>query len=234
MAYTRKSTKKRRTTRRRPRRRSAASIAKSVVRRELSKNIEMKRHYQLQNEVNVSTLSQGTNWYDLSAVDTGTGPNDRIGLQIRAKGLHVAGALHNNGSTTNYVRMIVIQQHSQDALSSASDVFQQGTATGDFSDITGMKTMFYPLQKVDFKVLYHRIFKLNPAGTAGQNDESRMFRKFIKLDRTIRFENVTTEGDNVQRPRYWLGCWAAEAPDDPGLGENIELSFLSRFYFTDA
>lgn len=231
MAYTRKSKKSSR--RRRPKRRSAASVAKSVVRRELRKNVEMKRKYTAGTELTVSTLSQGTNWYDLSSIDLGTGRDNRIGHEIVAKGIHLTGALHNNGSTTNYVRMVVIQQHTQDALSSASDVFEKNVSNDDFSGTTGMQTMYYPLQKVDFKVLYHRIFKLNPAGTAGIADESRMFKKFIKLNRKVRFEQQTAEGDNLQRPRYWFALWAAESPDDTGLGETIELSYLARFYFTD-
>lgn len=233
MAYTRKSTKRKPTTPRRPRRRSTAAIAKAVVRRELRRNVEVKRKYINQTESSISTLVQGANWYDLSDVSIGGGVDERVGHEIMAKGIHLAGALHNNGSTTNYVRMMVIQQHSQDALSSASDVFQNVTNTDDFSGITGMQTMYYPIQKVDFKVLYHRIFKLNPNGTAGIADESRMFRKFIKLDQKVRFENQNTEGTGLQRPRYWLALWAAESPDDTSLGETIELSFLARFYFTD-
>lgn len=214
-------------------RRSAASIAKSVVRRELRKNVEMKRHFVNSTEDTVSTLSQGTNWYDLAAIDQGVKAQERIGMEVMAKGIHLAGHLHNNGSTTNWVRMVVIQQHTQDDISSLSEVFMKGGNTADFSSTTGMQAMYFPLQKTDFKVLYHQVFKLNPAGTAGLLDESRMFRKFIKLNKKISFQKDLSEGTDLQRPRYWLGCWAAESPDDTGLGETIELSFLSRFYFTD-
>lgn len=213
---------------------SSTALVRSVVRKELNKNVEIKRHYVHNNEVTVSTLSQGTNWYDLTSIDQGVNADERIGMEVMAKGIHLAGHLHNNGSTTNWVRMVVIQQHTQDDISSLSEVFQKSGNTADFSSTVGMQAMYFPLQKVDFKVLYHRVFKLNPAGTAGLLDESRMFKKFIKLNKKIKFQKDLSEGADLQRPRYWLGCWAAESPDDTGLGESIELSFLSRFYFTDS
>lgn len=193
----------------------------------------MKRHYVNNTEELVSTLAQGTNWYSLADVDQGVNTAERIGMEIMAKGIHVCGHLHNNGSTTNWVRMVVIQQHTQDDISSLSEVFQKSGNTADFSSTTGMQAMYFPLQKTDFKVLYHRVFKLNPAGTAGLLDESRMFKTFLKLNKKMKFQKDLSEGADLQRPRYWLGCWAAESPNDTGLGENIELSFLSRFYFTD-
>lgn len=212
---------------------SMVSVAKRAVRQELRRNVELKRRYGTQTETSISTVNQGGNWHALSNVDLGTGRDNRIGHEIIAKGIHVAGHLHNNGAGTNYVRMVILEERTQADFTGVEKLFEGATATQDFTGVNSMSAMYYPIQKVDYKVFYDKVFKLNPVASTGKNDESRMFKKFIKLNRKMLFENQTSQGAAVQRPRYWIGFWAAESARDEGLGQNIEMSMLTRFYFTD-
>ena len=71
-------------------------------------------------EAAVSTLNQGTNWYDLTNIDVGTGPDNRIGREVRLKGIDIRGHLHNNGAGTNWARIAVFKAYEQTDMSSLS------------------------------------------------------------------------------------------------------------------
>ena len=185
-------------------------------------------------EAAVSTLNQGTNWYDLTNIDVGTGPDNRIGREVRLKGIDIRGHLHNNGAGTNWARIAVFKAYEQTDMSSLALIFKNQTGSVDFSTLAGMRTMYYPFNNVDLKCVYDKIIKCNPVASDGLNDESAMFRHFIKRDETLHFENQTSEGSETQRPRYWLAVWVAESGEDVGVGQTVELSFLSRTFFTDS
>lgn len=232
MAYTKKTTIKRKA---KPAKSKAMErVAKAVVRKELARNQELKVKFNQATETAVSTLTQGTNWYDLTAVDVGTGSDERIGREIMLKGIDIRGHLHNNGAGTNWVRVAVFKAYEQTDMSSLSTIFQRGASAGDFSDLAGIRTMYYPFNNTELKCVYDKVIKLNPVATAGSQDESGMFRHFIRRNEKLHFESTTAEGQDVQRPRYWLAVWAAESAEDVGVGQTLELSYLARTFFTDS
>lgn len=232
MAYTKKTTTKRKA---KPAKSKAMErVAKAVVRKEMARNSELKVKYNQGQELAVSTLTQGTNWYDLTAIDQGVGGEDRIGREVMLKGIDLRGHIHNNGANTNWVRIAVFKAYEQTDMSSLSTIFKRSTDAADFSLITGIRTIYYPFNNTELKCVYDKTIKLNPVATTGSNDESAMFRHFIKRNERIRFEANANEGQDVQRPRYWLAVWAAESAEDVGVGQTIELSYLARTFFSDS
>lgn len=178
MAYTKKTSTKRKA---KPAKSKAMErIAKAVVRKELARNTELKVNYVTATEAAVSTLTEGTNWYDLTAIDQGTGGEDRIGREVMLKGIDIRGHLHNNGAGTNYVRLAVFKAYEQTDMSSLASIFKRATTAGDFTDLAGIRTMYYPFNNTELQCVYEKVIKLNPVGSAGANDESSMFRHFIK------------------------------------------------------
>lgn len=223
---------------RRPRRRRRSrksSVTPSNVRRiarsVFNKNTETKMHQTHMNETSINTFQQGT-FFDPMDIDQGTLSSQRIGNKINLTGFQFKGVLNNNGANTNYLRMIVFFAKDQSNFTGFSNIFASGSTEADFSSITGLDTMYYPMNKRLISVLHDRVYKLGSSSDLGLSN-SRMFSKFIKLRNTIHYNNTSTGADNVH-PRLHVGIWAAESSDDTGTGQNVEVSGLARLWYKDA
>nr|QTE03355.1 MAG: capsid protein [Emberiza rustica CRESS-DNA-virus sp.] len=225
-----------RKSRRRPAKKSRKSgvsaATKKYVRRMLPK-VELKRNVLNSDEVSISTLTQGA-MYPLTSLTQGTGSYQRIGNQVTIKGFHIKGLLNNNATTTNYMRMLLVWTNI-DTLTTFStaalfDDVNLAGGTGGTGTIFGANILYYPINKMTFKVAYDRVFKL---GGSGDPASSRMFSKFIKMNTRLKYV-ANNAGDAYQDKQLSLVLLAAQSDDDVAAGQVIETSFMARTYYTDA
>lgn len=214
--------------------------AASLIQRAFRAKCENKVHFNSAQEASLSTIAQGasTQWYPLLAPVAGVSAGARVGNEIIAENLDIIGHLQNNASQVNYVRMVVfwyMNDNSTSASGPASDIFQFGVAgAADFATVFGMQSMYAPLNTNKVQVLYDQVHKLAKSAEPSGNDT-----KMFKIKRSLRSKRVnfnigsSSVGTDVADKTLMLLAWAAEAPDDTGAGTTVELSFISRGWYTD-
>lgn len=231
-------TTRRRTTRR-PRRQvrrgkkpTVSNAVKTYVKRIMPKP-EVKVVWNHDNEVQLSTLSQGQ-YLSGPSITQGTGPSNRVGNDINSLGMHIKGVLYNNSTQESYVRAIVLGcTGTQDPTASLFRYAAAGTTAG-LSAVVGLDAMYQPLNKLDFKVYWDQVFKLGGSGSGAAGSNTRMFTKFIKFNkRKVQYQSTST-GAGSQNWLYKIIYIASDANDDTSTGTAVELSALTRYYFTDA
>lgn len=226
---------------RRPRRRATRGrkpvVSRAVVKyvkRHMPK-VEMKRFITFYDESVITTLA-GYDPRPLLDLSQGTGAYERIGNEVQAKGMFLRGIVHNNAAITNIFRMVIVGCAGDvDNNLANAELFMDANNAGGTSILTGsaagLNSMYYPINKAKFDVLYDKVFKLSPSGV--DSNDTQLFRKFIKLNRKIRFEGTTTGQYNMNY-RYHALVWNAESPDDVTVGTTVEFSCHCTTYYTDA
>jgi len=202
------------------------------VRRVLPK-VEMKAQWNHDNEISLSTLSQGSITTG-PAIAQGAQASARIGNKIQAMGLHIKGILFNNSTQESYVRMMVVGHNGTlDPMANLFRTSAPGTVS-QISTIPGLDLMYMPINKEELTVYHDRTFRLggSASGTAASN--TRMISKFVKFNgRKVTYEGLNY-GNGYQNWQYSVIWMAADANDDTSTGTAVELSQLTRFYFKDA
>jgi len=194
---------------------------------------ELKRNAVYYDEISQSTLTMGSA-SPMIAVTQGTGVYQRTGNQIVAKGFHLKGLLNNNASTPNYVRMLLAWSNTDTVTTfSTAQLFADANNAGGTANtgtVNGANVLYYPINKTAFTPVWDKVIKLG-----GYTDPSctRMFNKFIKMKKTIKFI-ANNSGDGLQDKQLTLFILAAQADDDTGVGQTIEVSHVARLFFTDA
>lgn len=221
------------TTTRRVRHKSAAQAkmkrtAASAARRAVMKMSETKAYWTHVNETSLNTLT-GYIVTDPAAVDEGSGQEQRLGTEISPTGLHIKGVLNNNGSSPNFVRIVVVKSLTRQNVATG-DWFAANTGVGqDISAINGLDRMYYPIHKKVHQVLWDKVYRLENNGTT---DKSRFFNKFLKLGGKLKFDGAGT-GSEQSTPRYHIVYMAAETEDDTSLGQSVEVSAIHRLFYKD-
>jgi hypothetical protein len=210
------------------------STVKKEVDRALAKRVERKVKWWSQDEASISTLSQGNNFQDVITIAEGTGAEERVGKAINLTGIHLKGVLKNNGASCNYVRMVLFRYMLPALTVDSTEGFFENSigSRTDFTSIPGLNTIYTPFNSNNVKVIWTKVFKLASNSSVEGNDTA-MFNMFKKLPNLkIEYEGPNTGNANVQ-PRLWLGVWAAESPDDTSTGQNVEISYVGRTFYTD-
>jgi len=226
----------RRQRRRRPRRatkgRGVTKAVRAYVKRVMPKT-ELKRIVSYADEVALSTLVQGTALPQIG-VTQGLQLWNRTGNEIRVKGFHFKGIMTNTATTPNYVRVVVAwTPMDTDTSFSSVNIFGDITLaglTGGISTIPGLNIMYYPINKLQFTPVHDKIYKL---GGSGDPSCSRMYSRFIKMNKAVKFIANST-GTGTQNWQLTMFYFVAEAGDDTMGGQTIEVSHVSRTFFTDA
>jgi len=221
--------------RRRPVRKSGRTnvpaATKRYVRRMMPK-VELKRVVSYQDENSLATLVQGSA-IPMLGVTQGVQAWNRIGNEIRVKGFHIKGILNNNATTPNYVRMVLAWTACDTDVS-----FTTATLFGDYnlagssantSGIPGLNIMYFPINRVLYTPVYDKVIKL---GGSGDPSCTKIFSKFIKMNKTIKYIANST-GTGVQNYQLTLFYLVAESGDDTTGGQIIEISHVARTFFTD-
>lgn len=185
MAYRRKSNYRRRAPKRRPAKRMPRKAAvKRIVRREISRNQEVKTKQSFVSNVQLfpttaasfasNVIQVGPNSANL-VVSQGTGQGNRVGNQIITKRLVFSGRLTPQGWDTTLnpnprplaVKMLVLYDREDDntAPVPGSTFFQDGNTTVGFAGT--LMDMVKPINADRFRILAQRTFKLGFAAYTG-------------------------------------------------------------------
>jgi len=194
---------------------------------------ELKRIVSYVDETGVSTLVQGAA-VPMIAITQGLQAWNRVGNEVIVKGFHIKGILTNTAATVNYVRMVLAWTpcDTDTTFTSATlfgDITLSGT-TGGTSTIPGLNTMYYPINRIQYTPVYDKVIKL---GGSGDPSCSRMFSKFFKMNKKVKYIANST-GTGVQSHQLTLFYLVAEANDDTMGGQTIELNHVARTFFVDA
>jgi len=193
---------------------------------------ELKRVATFYDEIGQNTLTQGSS-VDLINVQQGNGAYQRGGQEIRVKGFHIKGVLNNNATTPNYIRMVLAWvPGAQDTTFASTYWFKDANAAGGagtISTVSGANILYTPLNDVLIQPVWDKTIKL---GGSADPTCTTLFSKYIKMDKLIQY-NANTTGVGAMNKQLTLVVFSAEAGDDTGLGQTVELSFVGRTFFTD-
>lgn len=200
--------------------------------------IEVKTAWFHDNEVSLSTLAQGAmQAYPLLA--NGPTKSQRIGNDIMLTEFEIKGSLKNNSATnTIYARALIVGHTGEiDPTIATFPIFQGNfdETTLPVSSVNGLDAMYFPINKKELTVYHDKVYKL--AGDANGNDgkETVFFSKHIKFGpkgMKVSYKG-NTSGYKNQTKMVSVVWIVAEASDDTTTGFTVELSQLTRYWFTD-
>lgn len=199
--------------------------------------MEMKELWQHDNEVSLNTLTQGA-MATYPLISTGSTNSTRNGSEITLKSMMIKGMLYNNSGSETYARMIIVgHEGTIDPTYSTFPIFRNtgAGATVTIASVNGLDTMYYPLNKVDLHVYHDKVYRLAGSATAGGPANTRQYSKWIKFGsgKKIAYKGNASgyQNQNYMVSVYWI---VADANDDTSTGTTVELSQLTRVFFTDA
>lgn len=212
-----------------------ARYVKRVVASAIRKQTELKYTVSEFDENNISTLNQSPDNVkkELSMISAGTDQGTRTGWEINLRGLYMVLALHNNGATVQYVRLMIVRPKVQSPLTLDGNLLANatGNAINVTTGATGLNAMYYPANKNTVSVLYSRVIKLGASSdSSGKN--TTIVKKFLKLRGKVKWTGGAY--NNANYGGVYLTAFAAESPDDTGAGQNVELSGFARLYYSDS
>lgn len=216
---------------------------KSYVKRQMRTNTELKR-CELQDQESLQGIpASGVPFFrhDVLACAEGTGPNDRIGNEVRLQGIQVKGMFNNNVNITIYCRVLIgYFTGSQDTYSAVNEftpLFKdaQGVAFSA-SSIVAVGTKNYalmttPTHPTYWTSLYDKVIKIGPSASTDGNN-TRLFNKFIKLhNKKVEF---VLSGTINPIPRLQVIRLYTDAPQDASTAQTMEYSGLTQVWYRDA
>jgi len=214
---------------------------RSIVRKELRKDAEVKYVTNTANEFPVTVLG-AANVLAVSQIGEGTSPYQRIGKEVNMIGCHIKGVVTNNGTVTNFVRFALVQSKDDNPVTAASLIFSTGgvattgTVATDQSGgyttgaiLSGLDTIYYKLSDAKLNVLKQWTIRLGKV-SATDGTDSVLFSHFVKRKQKLLYRGT---GDGTCSRPIYLIVWAAEGPDDSTAGNLVELNAVINTYFTD-
>lgn len=205
------------------------AATKKYVRKMMPKT-EMKESWIHTNEVALNTLAQG-HLIPFPVIGQAITADGRVGNHVNARSLHFKGSLYNNSGAETYVRQLVVGY--APTVDIATNLFRLAATntSAAISSINGMDAMYYPINKTDFHVYHDRTYKLAGSVSGVNGSNTRMFSRFIKLGgKKITWKGADANPDNYT---YSIVHIASDANDDTTTGTTVEMSSLTRFYYTD-
>lgn len=203
---------------------------KSYVRRQINKSSETKVYHAIAEEQTVDTTTQSY-IQDLSSILQGVQSNQRVGVKVKATGLHTRLTLNNNSNKTNFVRVLVVGTYDPNDVSTSSELFLTvAGAPTSIASSPGLKCLNLSINKARYTPLYDKMVKLGPSGST-DGTETRFIKFWRKLNKTISFD-AATYGAGNQSYRYHMLLIPSEASDDT-LPSSIEATYACRLFYKD-
>jgi len=196
----------------------------------ISKKAETKKYSQAHTEVNVNTVNSplGANLFSPLTLQGGTNNFNRIGHKVSPVGIDIRGHFYNNtASQQNFIKMVVFRKKNM-AAAPLFDLLELNTGDAQVSNLS-MQKMYSRFNTDDYQILKTKMFIMgNDTGA----QETRMFKCWVPLKGQLTYEgngNISPTYNDIQ-----IIFYSSEADGDEGaLGNNVELTFNSTFYFKD-
>jgi len=228
MLYKRASKSKRKQNRK-PKRAPASASLKRAIESVLKKRVETKFNINQATESTVNTvLSPVTgNSLVLNALTTGASIQNRLGCKVNGKFVNVRGSIINPEDTPVYVRIVLLHAcendlPTEDLLETNASTF--GPAGEDLS------TIYARANTSKYQILKNKVLKL---GNTGGLQQTQLFNMTVNLKNTMyQYENVAGITTPTNK-KLILIYYARRADNDETTGINLEMSWNSKFYFTD-
>lgn len=232
MAY-----KKRATARRPSRQTKVPKSVKTYVKKQISRNSELKEV-----TYNFTEVSEGTSSFNVKYVNEiseGTGPNQRIGNDIALQGLQIKGMVTNTVSIPLFMRTIVLYSKGVDQLSAGSIIWKNNIGDASTTSTIGLgassaNLMIQPIDKSTVgTVLYDKVVRLSPS-TATDGTQTKMYNHFIKLNnRKVRYP-YGAAGLNTPSQYLQVITLYSEAPQDFSVASVVEHSTYYSLWYRDS
>lgn len=199
--------------------------------------VELKQNWYHDNEVQLNSLAQGAmQAYPL--ISQGASALQRTGNEISMKSFQLKGVLSNNSGSESYARCLIFGHNGNiDPNYSTFPLFRAGAsgATYTISQVNGLDTMYYPLNKNDMTLYYDRVFKLAGSATGNGGSNTRQYSHFIKFPGKGKKVTFKANASGVTNQNWFISVYwiIADANDDTTSGTTLELSQMTRFWYTD-
>lgn len=210
---------------------------KKYVKKQIRSNTELKDIKGDIAEAQLNTLNSFSA-YDNCLIPQGYANGQRIGNVVKATGFQCKGVFNNNGTNTNYVRAILVWSKKNDTGNNylGTDLtFDTPSGAAGATGLNGLGTMYYPVLKGNYTVLFDKVYRLAPTGST-QGQSTRFFNIFKKLNTKITYTpgNGQTTSYNLPDKRLTMLFFASEGPNDVSTGQVVEISALTRMWYADA
>lgn len=216
---------------------TVSRAVKKYVRRTIPA-VEFKENWLVDTEKLLDSLVQGY-MQPHPIVVNGTSHVTRIGNEISLKSFMMKGVLYNNSSAETYARLVIAScDGNMDVTSASTFPLFRNTSNGTTAGVgtaTGLQAIYYPLNKLDLKVYVDKTYKLAGSVAASGGRCTRPYTHMVKFPgkgMKIKYEASST-GLGSQN-RYIIAFWViADANFDTTSGTQVELSGITRFWYTD-
>lgn len=216
---------------------SVPTAVKKYVQRAIP-HVELKEQWTHDNEVQLNTLVQGA-MQSYPSVSQGTTHLTRVGNDINLKKFDIKGVLSNNSTSESFARMIIVGHDGDlDPTMSTFPLFLAGATGSTFtiSSVNGLDTMYYPLNDKELHVYEDKVFRLAGSATGNAAVNAKYYSKTINFPGQGKLIKFKANATGVGNQSWFISViWVvADANDDTSTGTVVELSQLTRFYYTDA
>lgn len=211
-------------------------MKKYVKRATLPLRPEVKRTIDFYTETTVDAVVTPYQYYEL-IVGQGSAAPQRSGMEILLIGLSIRSWFRNNGTTTQFVRALVLSCASDtDTTIATMELFADSNVAGTPTTLalsgTSPINVLFPINKAKFKIHYDHVFKLGGSGATGGEDV-KVFNRFVRFRSKIKFDAASTGGKGDASRRFFVLYLTSDPLLDAG-GAAIEISGSNKWYFTDA
>lgn len=210
-------------------RRKTNSIARTI-KSIMNRNNETKNTIVAVTESTVSTLTSPTsnNIQNVNNLLIGNSHSTRIGNKVNGKYLNIRGSVYfPDDVTTIYTKLMILQcQEDDDPI---NDLLETNGANFSAAS-TDLSAIYARVNTTRYKVLATRVLK---TGVTGGLQQTQLFNITVKLgNASMRYEQGS--GVNVCSDKKLVFVYFSRRGDnDETLGLNGEISWNSKFYYTD-
>ena len=216
-------------------RKSYASKAPSAtltrqVRQIVNKQAETKSHIVTGTEISCSSLTSptATNVIALNYLGQGSTIATRAGNKITPTFLNVRGGVHiAPDSGTQYLRLLIVEHDESD--NPTLNLLELDTSV--FSGLgNDLAAIYDRLNRTRYRIYAQKTFKLGGGGTGyfGQ----QLFNFNVKLKGNMYFENTPAAAMPTKRNLKFI-FYCRDANNDTTVGTSCEVTYNSKFYYTD-
>lgn len=224
MAYTKRSRQMRKSTRSR---RTAKNV-RSLVQREIRKNIETKKNQKYDEEQAVSTL--GGFYYcedhmKLAQDDTYSGMS---GHEVRGVGHQFKLMLHNNSAISLSVRILVLRNlASRTDYTSGTSLMENNAGNITVGAINSTAALIARINRDKYETVRDMVVRLSPANTDA--NDTKVLKLWVKDTRKYVYDGSNT----LPRGNVFLFVFPAQNDTDTGSGVVCETTCLGTWYYKD-